>query len=106
MEDMQTKDTQSTALTLTGTSSVAEAPSEAVKVKSTDNVLRRHIKEDPRKKLLAKNRLWMDNLQHEYPLPFHPFKIGVYIHYYNQTKYKNYLEKHIQQFTDDIHKES
>ena len=68
----------------------------------TENILRRHIKEDPRKKLLARHRMWMDSLQHEYPLPFHHFKIGVYIRYYNQTKYKNYLEKHIQQFTDDI----
>ena len=67
-----------------------------------ENVLRRQIKEDPRKKLLAKHRLWMDNLQHEYPLPFHPFKIGVYIRYYNQTKHKNYIEKHVAQFKDDI----
>lgn len=67
-----------------------------------ENILRRHIVEDPRKKLLAKHRLWLDNLQHEYPMPYHPFKIGVYIRYYNQTKYSNYLEKHIQQFTDDI----
>ena len=66
------------------------------------NILRRHIKEDPRKRILAKHRLWMDNLQHEYPLPYHPFKIGVYIRYYNQTRHKNYLEKHIAQFRDDI----
>ena len=68
----------------------------------TENIFRRHIVEDPRKKLLAKHRLWLDNLQHEYPMPYRPFKIGVYIRYYNQTKYSNYLEKHIQQFTDDI----
>ena len=68
----------------------------------TGNVLRRHIKEDPKKKLLAKHRIWMDSLQHEYPMPHRPFRIGVYIRFYNQTKYENYLEKHIQQFTDDI----
>lgn len=67
-----------------------------------ENVLRRHINENPRKQLLAKHRLWMDSLQHEYPVPYHPFKIGVYIRYYNQTKYENYLEKHIAQFRDDI----
>ena len=66
------------------------------------NVLRRHITEDPRKKKLSKHRLWMDSLQHEYPLPYVPYRIGVYIRYYNQTRHKNYLEKHIQQFTDDI----
>ena len=73
-----------------------------IEAENAENVLRRHIKEDPRKTLLAKHRVWMDNLQHEYPLPYHPFKIGVYIRYYNQTKYKDYLDKHIQQFTDDI----
>ena len=74
----------------------------ADKAPVSGNVLRRHIREDPKKKLLAKHRLWMDNLQHEYPLPFRRFKIGVYIRYYNQTKHKNYIEKHISQFEDDI----
>ena len=68
----------------------------------TQNVLRRHIKDNPRKKLIAKHRVWMDELQHEYPMPYHPFKIGVYIRFYNQTKYEDYLEKHKQQFIDDI----
>lgn len=102
MNETQGKDIQTTALAPTEKNDVSKAPSDAVKAEPAENVLRRHIKEDPRKKLLAKHRLWMDNLQHEYPLPFHPFKIGVYIRYYNQTKYENYLEKHIQQFTDDI----
>ena len=66
------------------------------------NVLRRHIKENPEKALLARHRLWMNSVQHEYPLPYVPFRIGVYIRYYNQTKHSNYIEKHKQQFTDDI----
>ncbi|MBP3204795.1 MAG: recombinase family protein [Lachnospiraceae bacterium] len=66
------------------------------------NVLRRHITENPKKKKLSKHRLWMDSIQHEYPTPYVPFKIGVYIRYFNQTKHKNYLEKHIQEFTEDI----
>ena len=66
------------------------------------NVLRRHIRDNPQKALLARHRLWMDSVQHEYPLPYMAFKIGVYIRYYNQTKYSNYIEKHIQQFMDDI----
>lgn len=66
------------------------------------NVLRRHIKDNPQKALLARHRLWMDSIQHEYPLPYVSFKIGVYIRYYNQTKYSNYIEKHMQQFMDDI----
>ena len=66
------------------------------------NVLRRHIKENPMKAILARHRLWLDSIQHEYPMPYTPYKIGVYIRYFNQTRYENYLEKHIQQFMDDI----
>lgn len=66
------------------------------------NVLRRHIKSNPKKKELARHKLWMDSIQHEYPMPYFPYKIGVYIRYYNQTKYDNYLEKHKLQFRDDI----
>ena len=66
------------------------------------NVLRRHIQKDPRKIALARHRLWMDAIQHEYPMPYTPYRIGVYIRYYNQTKYANYLEKHMAQYKDDI----
>ena len=95
-------DIQMTDLTAAGSGTSPAAIQTDDKTTVTENVLRRHIKEDPRKRLLAKHRLWMDSLQHEYPLPFHPFKIGVYIRYYNQTKYKNYIEKHLAQFRDDI----
>ena len=66
------------------------------------NVLRRHVKDNPEKALLARHRLWMNSIQHEYPLPYMPFRIGVYIRYYNQTRHDNYIEKHRQQFIDDI----
>ena len=66
------------------------------------NVLRRHIKENPMKAILARHRLWLDSILHEYPMPYIPYKIGVYIRYFNQTRYENYLEKHIQQYMDDI----
>ena len=102
MDETQGKDIQTTLFVPPEKNPVSKAASGTDKTEHTENVLRRHIKEDPRKKRLAKHRLWMDNLQHEYPLPFHPFKIGVYIRYYNQTKHGNYLEKHIQQFSDDI----
>ena len=39
------------------------------------NVLRRHIKENPGKAVLARHRLWMDSIRHEYPLPYVPFRI-------------------------------
>ena len=66
------------------------------------NIFRRHIVENPKKRLLARHRMWLDSLQHEYPLPFVPYKVGVYIRYHNQTKHPDYLQKHIDQFTDDI----
>ena len=69
---------------------------------SGSNVLRRHIKENPKKAILARHRLWMDSILHEYPMPYTPYKIGVYIRYFNQTRHENYLEKHIQQYMDDI----
>ena len=80
----------------------AASTQEPVSVQDNTNVLRRHIKEDPMKAKLAKHRLWMDSIPHEYPIPYTRYKIGVYIRYYNQTRYENYLEKHIQQFMDDI----
>ena len=70
--------------------------------KTGENIFRRHISENPRAKQLARHKLWLDSIQHEYPMPYVPYKIGVYIRYYNQTKYDDYLQKHIQQFTDDI----
>lgn len=79
-----------------------DAHAEISEEEANGNVLRRRITENPKKKKLSKHRLWMDSLQHEYPTPYVPFKIGVYIRYFNQTKHENYLEKHIQEFTDDI----
>ena len=78
------------------------SPKEPIVVDNDTNVLRRHIKDDPMKIKLAKHRLWLDSIQHEYPMPYTPYKIGVYIRYYNQTRYENYLEKHLQQYMDDI----
>ena len=70
--------------------------------RKTQNVFRRNVKENPRKQLIARHRHWLDSIQHEYPMPYVPYKIGVYIRYYNQTKYEDYLQKHIEQFSDDI----
>ena len=80
----------------------AAHPQESASMQNSTNVLRRHIKEGPMKEKLAKHRLWMNSIPHEYPMPYTPYKIGVYIRYYNQTRYENYLEKHLQQFMDDI----
>ena len=69
-----------------------------------ENVFRRGIKENPKEKLLAQHRLWLATIQHEYPMPYIPYKIGVYIRFFNQTQYSDevYLSKHKQWFLDDI----
>ena len=51
---------------------------------------------------LAAHRLQMASIRKQYPHPTHPYKIGVYIRYFNQTKYENYLEKHVALFKDAI----
>lgn len=69
-----------------------------------ENVFRRNIKEDPYRVKYARHRLWLDSLQHEYPLPYVAYRVGVYIRFFNQTKYSDavYLEKHKSQFREDI----
>lgn len=69
-----------------------------------ENVFRRGIIESPKEKLLARHRLWLATIQHEYPMPYIPYKIGVYIRFFNQTQYSDevYLGMHKQWFMDDI----
>lgn len=69
-----------------------------------ENVFRRGIIENPKEKLLAQHRLWLATIQHEYPMPYVPYRIGVYIRFFNQTQYSDevYLSKHKQWFLDDI----
>ena len=69
-----------------------------------ENVFRRGIIENPKEKLLAQHRLWLATIQHEYPMPYIPYKIAVYIRFFNQTQYSDevYLSKHKQWFLDDI----
>ena len=54
--------------------------------------------ENTKQGALAEHRAWLKSIKHERPKPSHPFKVAVYIRYFNQTRYDNYLEKHKQQF--------
>lgn len=63
---------------------------DAEHMQSCSNILRRHIKENPMKAILARHRMWLDSIPHEYPMPYTPYKIGVYIRYFNQTRHENY----------------
>ncbi len=51
---------------------------------------------------IAEHKSWLQSIRHEHPSTAVPFKIGVYIRYFNQTKYDNYLEFHKKQFVDTI----
>ena len=66
------------------------------------NVFRRNDIPDEQKALIRRHHQWLDQFQKEYPLPSHPYRIGVYIRFFNQTKYKNYLDYHKKDFTDTI----
>ena len=66
------------------------------------NVFRRNDISDEQKAMIRRHRQWLDQFRKEYPLPSHPYRIGVYIRFFNQTKYKNYLDYHKKDFTDTI----
>ncbi len=66
------------------------------------NVFRQSRKPDKQQELLLRHRQWLNSLQKEYPWPGTPYRIGVYIRYFNQTKYENYLDYHKQDFRDTI----
>ena len=43
---------------------------------------------------IAAHRVWLQGIRRERPSPAAPYRIGVYIRYFNQTRYKNYLDYH------------
>ena len=66
------------------------------------NVFRKNEKNDPHRELLRKHKAWLELIDHEYPSQQKSWKIGVYIRYFNQTKYDNYLDFHKKEFEDTI----
>lgn len=53
-----------------------------------------------REEKIAKHKAILQTFNKEYPNENHPFKVGIYIRYFNQTKYDNYLYYHKKQFMD------
>ena len=53
-------------------------------------------------KQITAHKAWLQNIRHEKPNVNRPYRIGVYIRYFNQTKYDNYLSYHKKQFSDTI----
>ncbi len=56
----------------------------------------------PKEIKIAEHRLWLKTIRKEYPSPNKNFKIGVYIRFFNQTKYKDYLDRHKDDFIKTI----
>jgi putative DNA recombinase len=48
--------------------------------------------------LVAQHKQWLKTIRHETPNPKIPFKVAVYIRYFNQTKYSDYLERNKEVF--------
>lgn len=51
---------------------------------------------------ILEHRAWLKSIKREMPLPKHHFKVAVYIRYFNQTKYNDYITFHKKQFSDTI----
>jgi len=51
---------------------------------------------------LAEHKAWLQSIRHERPNTAVPYKVGIYIRYFNQTKYDNYLAYHKKDFADTI----
>ena len=51
---------------------------------------------------IAEHKEWLQRIRHERPSTEVPYKVGIYIRYFNQTKYEDYLSYHKKQFTDTV----
>ena len=51
---------------------------------------------------IAAHRVWLQSIRHERPSPAKQYQIGVYIRYFNQTRYRDYIDFHKKQFEDTI----
>lgn len=55
-----------------------------------------------RSRAIAEHKAWLQSIRHERPNTEANYKIGIYIRYFNQTKYEDYLSYHKKQFNDTI----
>lgn len=51
---------------------------------------------------IAEHKEWLQRIRHERPGTEVPYKVGIYIRYFNQTKYEDYLSYHKKQFADTV----
>ncbi len=55
-----------------------------------------------RMRKIADHKEWLKSIRHERPNTEIPFKVGIYIRYFNQTRHENYLTYHKKQFADTV----
>ena len=58
--------------------------------------------EADRNDIIANHRTWLQSIRKEHPQTAKPYMVGIYIRYFNQTKYENYLDYHIKNFEDTL----
>lgn len=51
---------------------------------------------------VANHAIWLRNIRSERPSTAKQFKVAVYIRYFNQTKYENYLDFHKKQYLETM----
>ena len=51
---------------------------------------------------VAEHKDWLSTIRRERPQTDYPFRVAVYIRFFNQTRYENYLEYHKKRFADTI----
>lgn len=68
------------------------------------NVFRPDDIPEDRQDLIRRHMLWLSRFRKEYPRPGTAYRIGVYIRFFNQTKYpdEDYLEQHRAHFRKTI----
>ena len=66
------------------------------------NVFRMNPEEEKCRQMIRRHKAWLESIPHECPSPYTHYRIGVYIRFFNQTKYDDYLDYHKQQFADTI----
>ena len=69
---------------------------------TTHNVFSQDPAEEHSRQMIRRHKAWLESIHHECPSPYTHYRIGVYIRFFNQTKYENYLDYHKQQFADTI----
>ncbi len=51
---------------------------------------------------VSEHKAWLHSIRHERPSTLCHFKVGIYIRFFNQTKYEDYLDYHRKQFEDTV----